>query len=301
MGKQTKKSNIQVVGYDDTTGNVKAKIPGQLKPLKPLSGSGNIAVVGYDDQNNTNYNAPVEGSTPSEDYARGMVNPDRMNTAMAQNQGALDVFGNFMAQLGIEALAGTVEAASYYGDWQQFYDHVAGQEQEYSNWLADYMKQAKEATREATPIYVENEAADGFQPGNGEWWAKHGGQGLGSTLSLLIPGIAVAKLGKVAGLGTLGQNISAAFASRYAESTMEANGVYEDLIKQGVDPLKAGEAASKTWNTNWAFALQDVFAFSQINKGLNAASKGAKGKGFLAWMGELGTQMASEGAEEAGQ
>lgn len=301
MGKQTKKSNIQIVGYDDITGNVKAKVPGQLKPLKPLSGSNNIVVVGYDKQDSTNYNTPIEGATPSEDYARGMVNPDRMNTAMAQNQGALDVFGNFVAQMGVEALAGTVEAASYYADWSQLVDHIAGQEQEYSNWLANYMKEAKNAVREATPIYVENEEEDGFQPGNGEWWAKHGGQGLGSTLSLLIPGLIVSKLGKIAGLGELGQNISAAFASRYAESTMEANSVYEDLIRQGIDPLKAGEAASKTWNANWAFALQDVFAFSQINKGFNAVSKGTKGTGFKSWLTTLGTQMVTEGTEEAGQ
>lgn len=268
-----------------------------VKPLNKLEPLGDGIAIGFKKLNQIRTPNPIEGPTPSEQYTEGYIAGTSLNDRLAENQNGWDQFANFIAQTGIEAIAGTVEAGSYLADFEQHIDKLAGQEQEYSNWLAESMKKLKEEGKtEWAPVYLSTEN-EGFEPTSAEWWAHNGGQGLGSTLSLLIPGVGVAKLGKLAGLGKLGQTISATIASRYAESTMEANQVYEQALQKGLSKDKAGEAASKVWNTNWLFAIQDFAQFNAITKGYQAASKGAKGLGF----GQLIKQMASEGAEEAGQ
>lgn len=265
-----------------------------LAPLKPLEAKG--TAIGFDRVEPSTPN-PIEGPTPSKQFTAGYIPGTSLQDRIAESQDGWSQFGNFIAQTGIEALVGTVEAASYLADFEQHANKLRGEEQEYSNWLADQAKQLKETARtEWVPVYL-SEENQGFQPASAEWWAANGGQGLGSTLSLLIPGVAVSKLGKLAGLGRTGQTVSATLASRYAESTMEANQVYQDAISKGASKEAAGDAASKVWNTNWIFALQDFAQFNAITKGFSSMSKGAKGTGF----GQLIGQMASEGAEEAGQ
>lgn len=249
---------------------------------------------------------PVTGKATSLDYTRGFKplfgNSEQDYTA--QQQGAWDQLGNMLEQSAVGALTGTVETFSYLLDLQQYKDKFQGEEKEFTNFVAEAMKKIKQENKELFPIY-RSEENEQFNPSSGEWWAYHGGEGIGTVLGLLIPGMAVAKAGKIAGLGQFGQNVSATVASRYAESTMEANGVYEEAYKslrdQGVSPeearLRAGQQASNAWNTNWVFALQDLAQFNAITRGLNVTAKGGVGasiKGLL-------TQAASEGAEEAGQ
>lgn len=282
---------IKAIGFTNS-GKVATQ---QLKPLKPL-GEGGVQAIGFDQANLTTP-APIEGQTPSEQFTEGYIPGTSLKDRLAENQNGWDQFANFMAQTGIEALAGTVEAGSYLADFEQHFNKLRGEEKEYSNWLAEEAKKIKEEGRTSwAPVYV-SEENEGFQPMSAEWWAHNGGQGLGSTLSLLIPGTIAAKVGKLAGLGAIGQTVTATVASRYAESTMEANAVYEEALKAGASKEQAGQAASKVWNTNWLFAIQDFAQFGAITKGFNATSKGAKGTGF----GKFLSQMASEGAEEAGQ
>lgn len=277
----------KAIGFDNT---------GKVAPLAPLKPLGEGKAIGFDRVTPTTPE-PIEGSTPSEQYTAGYIPGTSLQDKLAKDQNGWDQFANFVAQTGVEALAGTVEAGSYLLDFQQHIDKVRGEEQEYSNWLADQAKELKEQARTNwVPVHL-SEENQGFQPSSIEWWAANGGQGLGSTLSLLIPGVGAAKLGKLAGLGKLGQTISATVASRYAESTMEANQVYQEAIQGGASKEQAGKAAAKVWNTNWIFAIQDFAQFNAITKGLSSLSKGAKGTGF----GQLIKQMASEGAEEAGQ
>ena len=268
---------------------------GNLAPLDaidPIKEKGNA----YLTSRRVSTESPIDQNTLSEDYSRGYNVGTSLKNKIAENQNGWDQFGNFLAQTGIEAVAGTLEGASYIADLQQHLNTIQGEEKEFTNWFADGVKKIKEEQNANFPVYLSDENEE-FNPSSAEWWAHHGGQGLGSTLSLLIPGMAAAKVGKLAGLGKLGQTLSATVASRIAESTMEANQVYGDAVLKGASPEAAAEAATKTYNTNWLFAIQDFAQFGAITKGFGSAAKGQKGFGF----GELIKQMASEGAEEAGQ
>lgn len=235
---------------------------------------------------------------------------------LANNQGKWELLGKATGGVVSEAVLGTLEGASYLLDFEQMVDKLKGAEQEYTNWFADLMKEAKQKVSEdVLPVYETKDAQEGFAPGDATWWAKNTPQTIGTALSLMIPAAGVAgvagKVGSLLGASAKGINftksMAATVASRYAESTMEANSVYEqalnelkqtrpDLDEEQIK-LRAGDAASKTWNTNWVFALQDFMQYNTLLKGFNSLSKGKVGKSIL----EIGKQVASEAAEEAGQ
>ncbi len=296
MAKQSKgQKAIEAIGFD-SSGQV-----APLAPLKPLNDTG--MAIGFDDPTASGPN-PLEGPTPSEQYTPGYRAGTSLEDTLAKNQHGWDQFANFLEQTGVSALTGTVEAGSYMLDFEQHINMLKGVENEYSNAVADQMKQWNEANKEAMPIYL-SDKNKGFEPTSAEWWANNGASGLGTVLGLLIPAAGAAKLGKLAGLGELGQTITATVFSRIAENTMEAAPVYEEAFKtlkaQGLSDeeasKRAGDAAAKVYNTNWVFALQDFAQFAAISKGFGSVAKGKKGLGF----GELLKQMAGEGAEEAGQ
>jgi hypothetical protein len=286
-----KKTPLTDLGFDQL---------GKVKPLAPLGTTPDP--LGFDTQ--VNSPSPYEGPTPSEQYTPGYIAETSLKDHIAANQDGWDQFANFFEQTGVGALAGTIETASYMADFEQHWNWLKGEETEYKNWLGEGMKKIVEENKELFPIYL-SEKNEGFEPSSAEWWAHHGGSGLGTVLGLLVPGLGVAKLGKLAGMGKTGQAISATVASRTAESTMEANQVFEEsyktLLDRGIDTETAkqlaGKAATTTWNTNWLFALQDFAQFNTILKGAKVSAKGAKGLGIKQFLG----QSAWEGAEEAGQ
>lgn len=243
--------------------------------------------------------------TKDPDLATGYIAQGDLEDYMASKQSLLSLVGKAATQTVSEGLFGTVEAASYLGDWEQMWDHLHGDEQNYTNWLAESMKKLKSGVEDSTHIYQTARDREGFNPSSATWWAANSPQTLGSTLSLMIPAMGIAgvaaKTAKILGAGELGvelaSGLSATAASRYAESTMEANNVYQQALAQGASPEKAGEAAAKTWNTNWIFALQDLGQYMTLMKGLKSLSKGAKGMSI----GEAVMQMPSEALEEAGQ
>lgn len=290
MAKRTKLSEL---GYSEK-GVVKATSD------KGITGD----TLGYSSPSNP---VPEEHTTPSEQYTKGLIQDASQKNHIAANQNGWDQFGNMLAQTGVEALTGAVETVSYLGDIVQFQNQIKSQEQTYSNWVADYMKQVREASNAATPIYLAKEN-EGFQPTSSEWWAYHGGTTIGTVLGLILPGLAVGKIAKLAGASEFVANLSSTVALRCAESTMEANqvfqGSYNKLLDSGINEAtakaRAGEAASKAWNTNLLFAIQDYKAFESLGKGFKSLSKGKPGGTLNAILG-LGTNMATEGAEEAGQ
>lgn len=286
-----KKTPLTDLGFDQL---------GKVKPLAPLDTTPDP--LGFDTQINSP--SPYEGPTPSEQYTPGYIAETSLKDHIAANQNGWDQFANFLEQTGVGALAGTIETASYMADFQQHWNWLKGEETEYKNWLSEGMKKVVEENKDLFPIYL-SEKNEGFEPSSAEWWAHHGGSGLGTVLGLLVPGLGVAKLGKAAGLGKTGQAVSATVASRTAESTMEANQVFEEsykeLIGKGMSVEQArqlaGKAATKAWNTNWLFALQDFAQFNTILKGANVSAKGSKGLGIKQLIG----QSVWEAAEEAGQ
>lgn len=249
---------------------------------------------------------PLQQPTESGRLSHNYIAQSDLQNYMAGQQSGFELFGKAAAQTLSEGILGTVEAASYLGDWEQAWDKLHGDEKEYTNWLADAMKQGKQGVTDATKVFQTSEdRQEGFNPGSATWWAANSPQAIGSSLALLVPGLGVAgaagKLATMIGMGAKGAKIaagiSATVASRYAEATMEANGVYEKALQKGASPEAAGEAASKAWNTNWVFALQDFTQYMPLIKGFSSAAKGGIGKTIA----ELISTPITEAAEEAGQ
>lgn len=249
---------------------------------------------------------PLWQPTESGRLSKNYIAQSDLENYMAGNQSGLELFGKAGAQTVSEAILGTVEAASYLGDWQQAWDKLHGDEKEYTNWLADAMKEAKGGVQDATKVFQTAEDREsGFNPGSWTWWAANSPQAIGSTISLLLPAAGVAGMAakgmKLLGAGqkavALGRGLSATLASRYAENTMEANNVYEQALSKGATPEAAGQQASNVWNTNWAFALQDFAQYMTLMKGFGSLAKGKKGLSIA----ELLSTPVTEAAEEAGQ
>lgn len=292
---------------------------GYLKPLEPLQDNTDPKkpklAPGFGQVYDTALPKPKERPAESLRLAAGAPAEADLENYMANGQGGLELFGKFIGQTIPNTILGTIETASYLADWEQIKNQIQGTEQEYSNWMADAMKQAKEAIAQDSPLKVFQtaDAREGFAPGDATWWAAHTPDVFSSALSLLIPAAGIAGL---AGKGAqalnfgskgmaLSKGLSATLASRHAESTMEAAGLYErsynDLLAQGVPEenarIMAGREASNVYNTNWLFAVQDFMQYSAILKGFSSAAKGSLGKSI----GSLVTQTVSESAEEAGQ
>lgn len=267
------------------------------------------------------------GSDLGTNYVPATLNdPSGVETYMNQNQGKLHTFANWVAQASGSAVLGTVESASYLLDFEQHWDKLHGSELEYDNKLAEMMREAKEGIKEATPIYRSKEGQQAFSPGSVSFWTSNTPDVIGTVLGLLIPAAGAAKLAggaaKLLGAGQAAQSTAAltgsVIASRYAESTMEAGQVFKDEMaalsekypnmgSQQKQEL-AGQAASRTWNTNWLLAVQDAFQYNTLFKGVSRIGpKVVKGadklykaekatKGFS--LSDLITQPVSEGAEE---
>ncbi len=275
--------------------------PAKLKPLQPIGDPNLIVGTGITDQQ-----APLTGKATSLDYSRGFTPGLGANEKdfTAASQKGWDEFGNMLGQTVVGAATGAVETTSYLGDVLERIGNRVGEEKEYNNWLAELMQEAKQATKEALPIYLKGEN-EGFNPNSAEWWRYHGGDTIGTVLGLMVPGLGAAKLAKGLGAGAAGQTIAATLVSRTAESTMEANENFKSTYSQAKEMgmsdeaarMKAGEAAAKVWDTNWVFAAQDFLQFSTLIKGASKAAKGSTLKSIAV----LGTNMASEAAEEGGQ
>lgn len=282
-----------LVGFDD--------------PGKPKT-----TLVGFDSAPPTQ--APTQQGVTSGRLALGAIADSDMENYMANNQSKWELLGKGLTQTVSEAVLGTIEGSSYLLDFEQMVDKLKGAEGEYTNWLAESMKKAKQSVAGATNVYQTAEAQTGFAPGDATWWAKNTPQTIGTALSLMIPAGAVAggagKLANILGRGAEGVNLtrglSATVASRYMESTMEANNMYERAFEQLMTQpgmteeqakLQAGKQASNVWNSNWVFAVQDFMQYNSILKGFGTLAKGKKGFSMM----ELAKQMASEAGEEAGQ
>ncbi len=289
---------------------------GKLNPLGPIDPDPKkkpIIAPGFGQEDGLP--SPAQRSTESGRLSRNYIAQSDLENYMAGNQSGLELFGKVVGQAVPNAILGTVEAVSYLGDFEQMMEKLKGDEKEYTNWLAESMKKAKESIAQDSPLKVfqSAESREGFAPGDATWWAGHSPDVIGSVLSLVIPAAGVAGLvGKGAkalkmgaGATQISKGLAATVTSRYAESTMEANNMYQraykELTDRGVSPevarIQAGEQASNLWNTNWIFAVQDFMQYSTLLKGFASAAKGSIGK----TIGEVAKQTVSEAGEEAGQ
>ena len=217
------------------------------------------------------------------------INPMRnIEDQLADTQSGFQMTMNALGRAGAEVGLGTLEGISYLADFEQMGNILQGEEEEYSNWFADFMKQGKEAVREAAPVYRTEEAQAGFAPFDSTWWASNA-ESIASTLSLMVPAAGAVRglsmIGKAARAGLKGtqiatrakntsaaikaannliygknasnvmKGVSQAVISRYMENTMEASEVfknsYEQLLAEGVPEEEARQRAGKGASQSW--------------------------------------------------
>lgn len=267
---------------------------------------------------------PYNGSSMGQNYIPSTLNdPSGVEAFMEENQGKASTFANWTAQTAGSAVLGTIEGVGYLGDWAARAVQLEKDEQDYTNWLSKAMQDAKAGLKEVAPIYRSKEGQESFSPGVASFWTSNSPDVVGTVLGLLIPATTAGKLASgAAKLVKLGEGAQAVAGltgsvgtSRLIESTMEANQVYHqsynDNLAQGTNPTVAREyaaqAASRTFNTNWLLAVQDAFQYNTLFKafgrGVSKVAKASNGlyeaeKATTMTLGDLATQVASEGGEE---
>lgn len=213
----------------------------------------------YADKNYADYNV----------YINPINTEEELNKERAKHQSAIEQLGRLTAQVvGSEVVLGTLRGFSDLAD--AGYNFVANKfkeegekDSDYTNPISQALADAQEAYRERFEIYKEN-TEEAFDFGDFGWWTG-GAVSIASTLSLLIPGTALSKVGKLAGIGKLGKGIgkiagktvgksarwgkigeetseimTTALGSRVAENYIEARDVYTqtyDKVKTQLDSM----------------------------------------------------------------
>lgn len=174
----------------------------------------------------------------------------------AENQSAIEQFMRGTVQVGSEVILGSVKGMSDIVD--ALYSLVDGEDNDYHNAVSDQIQSWQDSIREAYEIYQTDPNA-AWSIGDSGWWFNNA-VSFGSTLSLLVPGMAVGKVGKLLGLGKLGrtigkavgtplnkgarfgaygeqaaQTLTQAAAMRTAENYMEARDVYDNILQLNND------------------------------------------------------------------
>lgn len=201
----------------------------------------------------------VDKYTPYNVYVNPYNTEEELNKERAENQGVLEQTGRFIGQaVGSEVVLGTLRGFSDLVD-------AAGQlvgvsDDDYTNPVSSQLAEWQDAIRERFEIYRTN-PDENFDFGDTGWWLGNA-VSIASTLSLLIPGTAVSKLGKVLGMGRLARGIGkvagtpfgrpntwgkmaetgseilgTAAASRVAENYIEARDTYTQVYDEAKERL----------------------------------------------------------------
>ena len=201
----------------------------------------------------------VDKYTPYNVYVNPYDTEEELNKERAENQGVLEQTGRFVGQaVGSEVVLGTLRGFSDLVD-------AAGQlvgvtDDDYTNPVSSQLAEWQDAIREKFEIYRTN-PDENFDFGDTGWWLGNA-VSIASTLSLLIPGTAVSKLGKVLGMGRLARGIGkvsgtpfgrpntwgkmaetgseilgTAAASRVAENYIEARDTYTQVYDEAKERL----------------------------------------------------------------
>jgi len=189
-----------------------------------------------------------------------------------------DQAANFLNQAAIgEVVGGTIMsigalAEAFNPEFTQ--SLIEGSEQEFSNGLYELGESITDWTKDVTPIYQTGERF-----GDSGWWFGNG-VSIASTLSMMIPGMGVAKgvgaLGKLLKLGTTATKIAStglgALTMRHAENFREANDVFESVYQMGIQSgndeetsrKAASDAAALDYQANYANLGFDIIQMGAI-------------------------------------
>lgn len=201
----------------------------------------------------------VDKYTPYNIYVNPYNTEKELNKERAENQGVLEQIGRFVGQaVGSEVVLGSLREFSDLADAAGRLIGVS--DNDYTNPVSSQLAEWQDAIRERFEIYRTN-PDENFDFGDTGWWLGNA-VSIASMLSLLIPGTAVFKLGKLLGMGRLARGIGkvagtpfgrpntwgkmaetgseilgTAAASRVAENYIEARDTYTQVYDEAKERL----------------------------------------------------------------
>lgn len=250
-----------------------------------------------------------------------LLNPELREDYFAKQQSLLGLAGKSLVR-GVSAItAGTLESLGYLVNPNTYKALFGGEVDEFENQWSKTFRELKESMNDLTdPIYRTMQSkSDSLWSAmfDATFWAGNA-ESIATTLSLMIPGMAIAKgfggVGKL--LGTTAKtaakmaSIGGAFGSRIMESGMEAKEAFDSFIEQHKlddeyvnDEAKlridAGKAASMTMQANMPLFLIDAFQFDSILHGFTSFKDAAtRAKRLANVASKYGWNALSEGTEE---
>lgn len=274
---------------------------------QPIVDNSNVLGVRRRGPHNTNlgYNAEIQLGNGFGDYRRDknldygeeVANPQDLNYRRAELQTGWELAGKFLGQGLTEASLGALEGIGYALDFEELLNHDKQAQEGFDNLVSRKIRELKEGIQEdAFGIYKSRDAeSDNIwdRMSDSTWWASQG-KTTGTTLSLLLPGMGVAKgissLGKLGRLGRAGKltgelaanaekledarqavfNVAGAMGagmfSRKAESAMEANQMFQQEYNNPEVRAKI-ESEELLKVNNQASALVDEY--DKLSKVLN--------------------------------
>ena len=229
------------------------------------------------------------------------VGAEGFRMARADNQGAGEQAMNMLGQIVVgEALGGTIEGFGYLLDFKGIYGKISGDETEWGNWMTEFGAGIREDAQENMAIHQTKPGE--FNMADSGWWFGNG-ISVASTLSIMIPGLAVTKaaglLGKIASRSArvmsqaskmgkkakwMSEGITQAVMSRHVENSLEGKGTFEsayadyqtkinpkteELYTEPEARQLAAEAASSNYRMGWAMLGQDMLQYLAIGKVFN--------------------------------
>lgn len=250
-----------------------------------------------------------------------LLNPELREDYFAKQQSLLGLTGKSLVR-GVSAItAGTLESLGYLVNPNTYKALFGGEIDEFENQWSKTFRELKESMNDLTdPIYRTMQSkSDSLWSAmfDATFWAGNA-ESIATTLSLMIPGMAIAKgfggagklLGATAKTAAKMASVGGAFGSRIMESGMEAKEAFDSFIEQHKlddeyvnDEAKlridAGKAASMTMQANMPLFLIDAFQFDSILHGFTSFKDAAtRAKRLANVASKYGWNALSEGTEE---
>lgn len=250
-----------------------------------------------------------------------LLNPELREDYFAKQQSLLGLTGKSLVR-GVSAItAGTLESLGYLVNPNTYKALFGGEVDEFENQWSKTFRELKESMNDLTdPIYRTMQSkSDSLWSAmfDATFWAGNA-ESIATTLSLMIPGMAIAKgfggvgklLGATAKTAAKMASVGGAFGSRIMESGMEAKEAFDSFIEQHKlddeyvnDEAKlridAGKAASMTMQANMPLFLIDAFQFDSILHGFTSFKDAAtRAKRLANVASKYGWNALSEGTEE---
>lgn len=250
-----------------------------------------------------------------------LLNPELREDYFAKQQSLLGLAGKSLVR-GVSAItAGTLESLGYLVNPNTYKALFGGEVDEFENQWSKTFRELKEFMNDLTdPIYRTMQSkSDSLWSAmfDATFWAGNA-ESIATTLSLMIPGMAIAKgfggvgklLGATAKTAAKMASVGGAFGSRIMESGMEAKEAFDSFIEQHKlddeyvnDEAKlridAGKAASMTMQANMPLFLIDAFQFDSILHGFTSFKDATtRAKRLANVASKYGWNALSEGTEE---